>query len=111
MKSDNQDSYNRVKLYLENRFKFDEYAYKIIGENVGFWGDLYRNYGDEMKNHATALLIARMEKGFKNKDYEDGYRSGLGEVMKLYAECKALIDNQSRIQEKKNKINKIKKLY
>lgn len=94
--------------YLKNRLLYDDYERQIAGESIDYFGDLWNTYGGEMSNHITALLVRRMEKGFKNKDEENGYREGLVALTKFYSSCLARKKNNAETMKKaEKKTNKV----
>jgi len=80
---------NKILMYLKNKLLYKDYERQIVGESVDYFGDLWHDMGGEISNHVTALLVKRMEKGFKNGDHEQGYREGIAALGKLYSSCAA----------------------
>lgn len=54
---------------------------------VGMYADLWKTHREDIMNQMTALLIARLEKGFTDKKTEEGYREGLKEIARLWDSC------------------------
>lgn len=66
------------------RHTFAEYATQ---NKIGMYSDVWKTHKEDIMNQMTAILINRLEKGFKDKKTEEGYREGLKELAKLWSEC------------------------
>lgn len=101
---------DKVLIYLKNRLLYNDYSRQIVGENVDYFGDLWHSMGGEMSNHCTALLVRRLERGFKNKYEEQGYREGLAALSKLYSSCAAQkaipAQKERKLDERKPKVKR-----
>lgn len=94
---------DKVVRFLNNRKPSAKqyWAMDITQKNTEFWAELWAEKGDEMQNHATAILIDSLEAGMPNKEYEKGFRDGLAKLLSLYSECKSVVELEARKAMKK----------